>query len=103
MSGAVIEVKVSAGQEVAAGQPLVVLSAMKMETVRVIPERGCWRKKLLLFEHSFSLATLSSHRLWPPRARGCCATSPSSPATPSPRGTCSSQVRAILLWGGGEK
>jgi pyruvate carboxylase len=40
MSGAVIEVKVAAGETVKAGQPLVVLSAMKMETVVAAPMAG---------------------------------------------------------------
>lgn len=43
MSGAVVEVKVAAGQTVAAGQPLVVLSAMKMETACCAPIAGLLR------------------------------------------------------------
>jgi pyruvate carboxylase len=40
MSGAVIEVKVAAGETVKAGQPLVILSAMKMETCVAAPMAG---------------------------------------------------------------
>jgi len=43
MSGAVIEVKVAPGETVRAGQPLVVLSAMKMETVVAAPMAGLVR------------------------------------------------------------
>ncbi|MDA1336145.1 MAG: biotin/lipoyl-binding protein [Bacteroidetes bacterium] len=40
MPGKVLEVKVSAGDEVAAGDPLVVLEAMKMENVLRAPRDG---------------------------------------------------------------
>jgi len=43
MSGAVVEVKVKPGEHVKAGQPLTVISAMKMETVVAAPVAGLVR------------------------------------------------------------
>ena len=43
MSGQVIEVKVRPGEHVRAGQPLTVISAMKMETVVAAPVAGLVR------------------------------------------------------------
>ena len=40
MSGSVVEVLVSPGQKIAAGEPIVVLSAMKMETTVASPVAG---------------------------------------------------------------
>lgn len=40
MPGSIVGIKVSEGQEVKKGQPLVVLSAMKMETVVAAPSDG---------------------------------------------------------------
>ncbi|KAJ1955980.1 pyruvate carboxylase, partial [Linderina pennispora] len=40
MSGAVVEIKVAVGDKVKAGQPVCVLSAMKMETVVGAPADG---------------------------------------------------------------
>ena len=44
MPGAVVEVRVEPGAQVAAGDPLVVLSAMKMETVVAAPHAGTVRR-----------------------------------------------------------
>ena len=43
MAGEVVEVKTQAGEQVKAGQPLVVLSAMKMETTVAAPADGMVR------------------------------------------------------------
>lgn len=40
MPGSIVGIKVKAGQQVKKGQPLLVLSAMKMETVVSAPEDG---------------------------------------------------------------
>ncbi|HEY0136893.1 MAG TPA: biotin/lipoyl-containing protein, partial [Nannocystis sp.] len=40
MPGGVVELRVKAGETVAAGAPVVVLSAMKMETVVAAPHAG---------------------------------------------------------------
>ena len=44
MPGGVVEIRVSPGEDVAAGAPLVVLSAMKMETVVAAPLAGKVRR-----------------------------------------------------------
>ncbi|HFE46926.1 MAG TPA: biotin/lipoyl-binding protein, partial [Nannocystis exedens] len=44
MPGAVVEVRVSGGDEVKAGEAMVVLSAMKMETVVAAPHAGVVRR-----------------------------------------------------------
>ena len=82
MSGTVIEVKVAAGEVVKAGQPLVAVSAMKMETQARAAARTCAKMRPPVL--TLRLVARRLRRPW----RASCATWPWSRATRLPRVTC---------------